>query len=336
MNKPTALLLCGLVPACFAAERATYDSAGGLTALIANNVELPVRGEFRVTFAGGVSATLQPDDQRSSAAREGPAPHWTGTAVFPNGTKATYTANWTESDAGVTLDGTTAPVAAFPGPAAARFPLDLASVDYVVDLPRDTFIGGKIEPSGTALPVARPEAPAFFRDTVGALTLVDAKGNWTLALSLDQPRPVAITDRWDKDGRSYRVTIQLHQGPWLVSQPVKLGLALKLSGTPAPVAAHLTVNPAEKLGPFDGFGGNYRIFMDSPVTDYTLKNLHLAWARLSFDALAWVCRGSSACGSCRKPITPIPTSSPMAPSAATSRRNAGRISSTCSGATWSI
>jgi O-glycosyl hydrolase len=287
MIKTIALLLCGLIPACFATEHATYDSAGGLTALIAKNVELPVHGEFRVTFSGGVSAALQPDDQRSNVTRAGPEPHWNGNAVFPNGTKATYTANWTESETGVALDGTAAAVAPFPGPMAARFPLDVASVDYVVDLPRETFAGGKIEPSGTVLPVTKPEDPVFFRDTAGALTFVDAKGNWTLALSLDQPRPVSITDRWDKDGRSYRVTIRLHQGPWLAGEPVKLGLAFKLSGTPVPAAAHLTVNPAEKLGPFDGFGGNYRVFMDSPVTEYTLKNLHLSWARLSFNAVTW-------------------------------------------------
>jgi O-glycosyl hydrolase len=246
-----------------------------------------VQGEFIVSFAGGVSATLQPHDERSPVTREGLGRRWTGSATFPNGSQARFTAAWTESEDGVTLDGTATAGAPFPGPAAARFPLDVAAVDYVIDLPRAAFAGGQLEPSGVKLPIARPPDPTFFQATVAAVTFADAQRNWTLTLSLDEARPVTVTDRWDTTGRSYRVRIQLQAGPWMQDHPLKLGLKFKLAGTPAAAATRLSVDPGKRLYPFAGFGGNYRIFNETPVTDYTLKNLHLAWARLAFNAIAW-------------------------------------------------
>lgn len=287
MKKFAALLLPAVTAACFATERATYNSAGALTSLISSGVELPVRGEFMVSFTGGVNATLQPHDERSPVTRGGLERRWSGNATFPNGSQAKFTAAWSEAEAGVTLDGTATAVAPFPGPAAARFPLDVASVDYVIDLPRAAFAGGQLEPTGVRLPVIKPADPTFFQGTVAALTFADLRGNWTLALSLDEARSVTVTDWWEATGRFYRVRIQLHAGLWMPDHPLKLGLTLRLTGTPGAAAAHLSVDPAKQLYPFDGFGGNYRIFNDTPVTDYTLKNLHLAWARLAFNAIVW-------------------------------------------------
>lgn len=287
IKPPAAFLALGVATVCVAMERATYNSAGALTSLISTGVELPVRGEFMVSFAGGMSATLQPNDERSPVTREGLERRWTGNAIFPNGSQAKFTAAWTETEAGVTLEGTATAAAPFPGPTAAKFPLDVASVDYVIDLPRTAFAGGQLEPSGAKLPVTKLADPTFFRGTVAALTFADPRSNWILTLSLDQARPVTVTDRWDATGRSYRVRIQLHAGLWMPDHPLKLGLTFKLTGTPGAAPAHLSVDPAKQLYPFDGFGGNYRIFNDTPVTDYTLKNLHLAWARLALNAIVW-------------------------------------------------
>jgi O-glycosyl hydrolase len=287
MNKTLAVLLPAVTAMCFASERATYNSSGALTSLISSGVELSVRGEFMVSFTGGVIATLQPHNERSPVARDGLKRRWSGNSTFPNGSQAKFTAAWSETAAGVTLDGTATAGAPFSGPAAARFPLDVDSVDYVIDLPRAAFAGGQLEPTGARLSVTKPADPTFFKGTVATLTFVDPQSNWTLALLLDEARPVTVTDRWDATGRFYRVRIQLHAGLWMPDHPLKLGLTLRLTGTPAAAAAHLSVDPAKQLFPFDGFGGNYRTFNDTPVTDYTLKNLRLAWARLAFNAIVW-------------------------------------------------
>jgi len=287
MRMRHALLFLGTAAACLAAERATYDSAGRLTSLIANGVELPVRGDFRVRFTGAPAVSAQPNDQRSPMSREGALQKWQGAVAFPNGSQAQVSAAWEESDSGVALQGSLTAKPLFPGAAALRFPLDVASVDYVIDLPRSAFAGWRMEPSGAALPLAKPADPTFFSATTSSVAFADAQGNWSLSLALDRPRPVTVTDVWDSSGRSYRVRIALLSGPWMTGDTLALALTLKLSGAPAAAAAALSVDPAAVLYPFDGFGGNFRIYAETPVADYLLRNLRVTWARFEFKAVAW-------------------------------------------------
>jgi O-glycosyl hydrolase len=286
LKKATLFALC-TGAACLAAERATYDSAGRLTSLISNGVELPVHGEFRVRFTGAPGVSAQPNDQRSPITREGLDQRWEGTVAFPNGSQAQLAVAWNESDSGVALQGSVTSRSPFPGRAAFRFPLDVESVDYVIDLPRASFAGWHMEPSGAPFPETKPADPGFYSETTTGVSFADAQGNWRLSVALDQPRPVTVSDVWDSSGRSYRVRIGLLSGPWMTGDALKLGLTLKLAGVPGPAVAKLSVDPAANLYPFDGFGGNYRLYVDTPVVDYTLKNLRLTWARFEFKAVAW-------------------------------------------------
>ncbi len=287
MIKTFALFLLGAGASCLGAERATYDTGGALTSLIANGEELPVRGEFVVKFTGAPAVTAQPHDQRSPIARPGMERRWEGTVPFANGAQSQLSVAWSETDAGVVLDGSVTAKSPFPGPASLRFPMDVESLDYVIDLPRASFGGWHMEPSGLPLPLTKPADPTFFRATTASVAFADAQGNMRLSLALDQPRPVTVTDTWDASGRSYRVRIAVKSGPWMMGSTLKLGLTLSLTGAPRGALANLSVDPAAALYPFDGFGGNYRVYADSPVVDYTLDNLRLSWARFEFKAAAW-------------------------------------------------
>jgi len=287
MMKNAALLVLGLCTSCFAAERASYDSGGALTSMISEGYELQVHGGFMVKLTGAPAVAVQPNEQRSQITRAGLEPRWEGSASFPNGGQVQFSAAWKESDAGVSLDGSIAPKSLFPGRAAARFPVDAESVDYVIDLPRASFAGGVLAPGNLLLSVTRPADPVFLRSTTANLELVDGDRNWRFSVSLDQPRPVTVTDLWNATGRYYRIQIGLHSGAWRVGDTLKLGLALKLTGTPRAAPAVLSVDPSAKLYPFDGFGGNFRIYEDTPVTDYALDNLRVSWARFEFKAITW-------------------------------------------------
>jgi len=270
-------------------ERATYHSAGGLTALVADGQEFPLKGELVAHFEGGVFATLQPHDQRTPITREDRDLHWKGIATFPNSAQAQFDVAWTESDAGVTLAASaTSGGPAAPGAPAMRFPLPIESLDFVIALPRATFAGWSVEPGSQPLPATKPADPTFFRETVDRLVFTDAQKNWRLSVAFDQPREVTITDVWgEHDARVYRVRIKLGGGLWPAGETWKLGLTLKLDGTAHAAPARVSVNPAAKRYAFDGFGGNYCFDTNTPVADYMLTNLRQAWARLEFKAIVW-------------------------------------------------
>ena len=290
MKTPLAFLALALAlaGAAFGAERATYTIAGGLASLISAGTEMPVRGEFVLTFTGGTSASMQPHQERSRAERDGLNLKWKGSAGYPNGSQSDFAVAWTESDAGVRLDGSVTAGSPFPGARAFRFPIDTESVDYVVDLPRESFAGGRLEPSGAAIPTVKPADPAFFRGTVDRLALVDAAGNWRVAFTLDKARPVTITDTWDAAaGRFLRVRIQVRAGPWLIGDPAGLGLTLSLTGAAHAAPVRLAADPSGIRYPFDGFGGNFRAYRDTPVIDYALSHLRVTRARIDFNAVSW-------------------------------------------------
>ncbi|HVU36044.1 MAG TPA: hypothetical protein VHE61_21565 [Opitutaceae bacterium] len=275
------------VTSASAVEQATYNSAGALTSLITDGAALPVTGTFQVTFSGGLRETLQPHDQKSPIVREGTTLSWHGYDTFPNTSQARFTAKWSEGADGVTFDGTATaggPERRAPPPAP---PLDLKSVDYVIDVPRDAFAGGTLQPGSAALPRTQPADPTFQRVVTDHLVMTDAAANWTLAVTLDQPRPVTVTDTWDEAGRNYRLRITLHSGPWEMGAAEHLHLRLKLTGHASAAAAHLSVSPGTALFPFDGFGGDLCWSTKSPATAFLLKNLQIAWARCALNAYAW-------------------------------------------------
>ncbi len=288
MTLKTFLLLFGTATACLAAEQATYTVAGGLTSLIAAGVEMPVNGGFFVSFTGVPGALMQPHEQRAQVTRDGLRLSWKGSNSYANGSKSEFTADWTESDAGVALDGSVRADAPFPGAKAFGFVLDTESVDYVVDVPRASFAGGRMEPSGGAISPLQPADPTFFRGEVDRLALVDSRDNWRLTLAFDRTRPVSVTDLWTQEaGRVYRIRIQVHAGAWQVDDPLRLALTLKLTGVPHAAPANLTVDASAARHPFDGFGGNFRVFKETPVVAYNLENLQASWARIDFNAAAW-------------------------------------------------
>jgi O-glycosyl hydrolase len=290
MRTLAIVLASGLLvtPAALAVERATYNSAGGLTSVICDGAELPIRGEFVVSFDGGVRQSLQPHDQKSPITRDGTALKWQGVSTFPNGGQAQFAAGWTESDAGLALDATvTSGGPGGSGAPAFRSPLLVQTVEYVVDLPRPLFVGGRVDPTGAALPAARPADPVIFNRSTGQLTFTDAANNWTVVLALDRDRPVTVTDRWTADGRSWRIRIRLTEGLWAAGDVQKFALTLQCRGHAHAAPARITVDPANRRYPFDGFGGNYCFNTMTPVVDYTMATLRQAWMRFELKAAYW-------------------------------------------------
>lgn len=279
MIKSTFLCFLCTAAGVFGLEHATYDSAGELTSVIQGGAELSVHGGLFAQFSGGLTSQLQPHDQRSPITREASRLSWKGTATFPNTSKAEFTAAWAEKDNVLDLQTSVTN----PG----SFPLDLESLDYVVELPRAEFAGGTIGDDAVLFPVTRPADPTFFRQTVDHLTIQSAQHTWKLTFTLDQARPVTIVDHWTPAGHTFRIQISLHSGPFPGQHPLDFHFALASEAHPAPPVAHLHVDLSQPSYAFDGFGGNYCFDTQTPVVEYTMEHLPAAWARLEFKASFW-------------------------------------------------
>jgi len=279
-----ALCLALLATTAHALEQGAYDSAGKLTGLIHDGTRVDVRGGFVVRFAGGVDVDMQPHDQRAPITREGMQLQWQGTTTFPNGRTADFAVAWTEDDKGVAFGGGLS----HPGPVS----LDVQSIEYVIDLPRDVFVGGDMASADAAetllqLPAGKTPRAALYQAATRELQFRDAQRNWSLGVRLDGEHPVSVEDRWDEQGRSWRVRIQLASGLWATGAPAKLGMRLVLTGASHATDVTLNIDPTTKRYAFDGFGGNYCWATEGPVTEYTLSNLRLAWSRHELKAIAW-------------------------------------------------
>lgn len=294
MNSRLLLLPMLLIPLCASAvQRATYNSAGGLASLITDGREIAVHGEFVARFDGGPDATVQPSDQRANVNREGTDLEWKGQTQFANGQEAGFDVAWTEAEGGVSLAATvtSGQPSGADVPERWRRPIELSSLDYVIDLPRDVFAGWSIASGGELPGEVKPADPSFHHETTDRAVFTDPQGNWKLALVLDSPRTISIEDVWQKgwlaDQRVFRVRVQAHAGslPW--GEALKFGIELQLTGKASAPPVRIAVDTSERQFPFDGFGANYCFRTQTPVADYMLDELHQAWARFEFKGMLW-------------------------------------------------
>ncbi|MGC8642223.1 MAG: hypothetical protein ACP5XB_20360 [Isosphaeraceae bacterium] len=78
-----------------------------------------------------------------------------------------------------------------------------------------------------------------------------------------------------------------------LAPPLKTGesttakVTMKVVSTPDTTPAHLTLDAKGVRNRFDGFGGNYCFAIESPVTQYTLDHLKVAWARTEMSLALW-------------------------------------------------
>ncbi len=280
MRLPTFWATAALVAApvwCGAAQRAIIDRTGRLSSIIYDGDELAVHGRIEIPSADGSRISTP-----SMARRAGDSGNWQGSVTIEPGKTATFRQTVTQ-EAGrtwlaieVTADAT----------------LDAAGIYYTLDVPRQDFVGGQAviqTASGaqwSAFPEHKPEGREFLRSEGAGFTFSGSR-NLKLAAEFDAPRTVALADRWDRAGRTYAALIQMHQGTLEQGKTVSLKLALSLCGDPDRTPAHLNLDASTRRYQFQGFGGNYCFNIESPVTEYTLENLKVAWARTEMSLSYW-------------------------------------------------
>ncbi|MBN1844216.1 MAG: hypothetical protein JW810_00930 [Sedimentisphaerales bacterium] len=177
---------------------------------------------------------------------------------------------------------------------AALADMDTAGVFFWLDVPIEEFSGGSCELTDqdgpvrqAVLPAELPEEYHFLSGRTRQMVLRDAAGNLTLWARWDQALPTTIQDNRKWQANSYSAYPTLHRGPLVRDQRVSFQATLQLDGRPDRRPAVLTLQAEKVRYRLDGFGGNYCFQIESPVTQYTLENLRVAWARTEMTLRQW-------------------------------------------------
>ena len=278
---PFCLLLPVVGTAAFAAERAAYDSNGRIISVLSSAGDFPLESSIVAVLPSGRRVALQVRHLSEGAVRQGDALAWSSPFTLPDGAKGRID---TQSAEDVTSVRYTASVTA-------ETNLTVDAIDLVLDIPRPAFLNGQLTPDGgppVVLGSVRPRDGAFFRGKATSLRLQDSLGLQTLDISFDQPQELALLDRWDTAGRSYRLQVPFKRDSWAAGGNIRIAATLRLTDRPTtPAVAHLTVNTANPRYRFQGFGGNYCWDNRSPVAAYTLDHLKIAWARTALKLVDW-------------------------------------------------
>jgi hypothetical protein len=264
-----AALLIASWPAAFAAENAAFDSSGRLTNLY-GATDLAIRSR------------MTPGPVRSDGVvvtRDGGEVVWRG--EIENGAFR-QTASDSGSGTHIVLEVT------------AKEDLKIDGAWYRLEVARALFAGGegKSDTGRAVLTVERPAGRGFLNGESRSLSL-RAPSGMQISATFDRALPVRLEDRWDRNGRTYVAAIEFHHGPLAAGSTARLDLTLSLSGTPDDAPAHLKLDTAQKRYNLRGFGGNYCFAIESPITQYTLRNLQVAWARTEMSLVRWVPEGAA-------------------------------------------
>jgi hypothetical protein len=261
-----------------AAEIATFDRSGRLTSMVYGGDELAVRGRVQMPSPDW-SRTAEPSQATRGADRQS----YQGSIAVETGKTARLRQTVSEEGGRISILVEVT----------ADADLEVAGVYYAIDVPRAEFVGGRVSVQTAAgaraatLPAVKRAEREFFRAEGAGFQLVGIVHNLVLSATLDGPRVIALADRWDRSGRAYTAMIQIRQGPLAAGQTASIKLDLALAGEPDRTPARLKVDAASRRYQFQGVGGNYCFNIESPVSQYTLNNLKVAWGRTEISLSYW-------------------------------------------------
>ena len=277
------LILASLLASQAHAETAVTDNKGRITALQVAGDYLPVRTNVRIPLKGWGKQPSLADAKDVRISREAGRVTWTGRIDVDKDKSYRFEQTLEEADGAVTLDIRVT----------ADAQVDIEGVFFWLDVPISMFAGGPCELSAAGAAVASAEMPRekplnrhFLSGRADRLIMSGPEDQPTLDMTLSRALPVVVQDTREWRGSDYSVFSQL--APALQpDETTSLRVALKVSAQPDRRPATLTLDPNSTRYRLHGFGGNYCFGIESPVTQYTLKHLKVAWARTEMTPGEW-------------------------------------------------
>jgi hypothetical protein len=267
-----------------AAEEAAYDSNGRIIAMLPDSEDVAVSSDVVAVLPNGKRVRLQtrqPGAGSPGAVRQGSALAWSLVFELPDGGRGRLELKSDEDTSGVHFATTVT----------AQQTLNVSAIEFVIDLPRDSFVNGRAAPEGAALvalDAVRAAGPVLFDGRTTTVRFQDAPGTLGLDVAFGQPRSTRLVDRWDARGRSFQLRAAIAAGTLTGGASRSLTATLRLTDSrPAPPPVRLTLDASRARYHFDGFGANYCWNNSSPIAAYTLENLKIAWARSELKLVQW-------------------------------------------------
>jgi len=257
----------------------SFDRAGRLAGVTADGEAVAMQGNLRLPNRGWGRQPNLDDLQDGQQSVAGGATRWAGRIVALPGKWARFEQTLTRREADVQLTVSIT----------AEADLDVEGVFYWLDYPIATFAGGSCAWAGgptITLPAELPASRHLQRADTTGLSVRNADERIAIRVGFDRPLNIAVQDNREYGGQTYSALVRL-------SNALKTGetaaatitFAADLQADRSP--ARLTVDPAVTRYAFDGVGGNYCFNIESPVTDYTLDHLKIAWARTEMTPYEW-------------------------------------------------
>lgn len=267
-----------------AGQLAQVDRQGRIQALDMGGDAQAIRTDLRIPRAGWSRLPGLADAKGMEVSTDGGTRTWRGTIDVEPGKPFRVEQTLSERDGAVVL--------AYRVTADATVKTE--GVYFWLDVPIDAFGGGSCElllgkrvTQSVTMPKERPKSRHFAGARADGATLAGVEGKPQLKIALSKPCHIAVQDNREWQNPTYSALIRFAEGSLAKGRTAQLEVRLKLSGEADHSPAKLTLDATRVRYRLDGFGGNYCFGIESPVTQFTLDNLRVAWARTEMTPPEW-------------------------------------------------
>lgn len=173
--------------------------------------------------------------------------------------------------------------------------MEVAGVHFFISLPVDALRGGPCELIGpddpnrrpVAMPETLPEKHQFLTGKARGVKLADQAGNIRLTVTLSAPADIVVQDGRKWNGDDFSIFWPLMKGKLVKGQSAQMTVTINFEPRPDTRSVEMTLDCASRRYELHGFGGNFCYNVDTAVTDYNLRHIPMAWARVPMRLEQW-------------------------------------------------
>ena len=278
-----SFIVLTVVGAAAQGEVAVVDGKGQIAALSVEGETLDVQVSYRIPLKGWGKLPGPWDTKGVKVTRDGAKMSLTGRVELEPGKSYAVEQTIDDREDAVTVRLTFT----------AEAEVETEGVFLWIDVPIDRFAGGACElrqgnriADASDFPLKQPAQRHFLRGNADGIRMCSPKQDAKLDITFDRAIHGTVQDTREWKGTKYSAFFRL--SPALKErESTSLAVTIRPSVRADISPANLALDATRVRHRLDGFGGNYCFGIESPITQYTLKNLDIAWARTEMTPYEW-------------------------------------------------